>query len=595
MTVPHEFTTRGGLGESLLALLAPLAAHAVPGGYRLGETAALYPPKIAALEAWARPLWGIAPLIAGGGTYPGINSLRTTIERGTNPNDRAYWGVPGNRDQRLVEMAPIAFALIVAREELWEPLDAKTKQNVYTWLSHIEKREMPPTNWVFFRLIVCAAFRELGLPVDRAAETEAFAIAESCYRADGWYADGTEGGYYDLYNPMGFHFYGLFLAALAARRGETGGIYAQYIERAKIFGPRFAAWFHHDGSAIPYGRSLAYRFAGASFFSACAWAGLEVIPWGAMKGIVMRHLRHWFSQPILDSGGILSIGYNYPNLIMADAYNSPGSPYWGLKTHLVLALADTHPFWQTGETALPDSPVCQSEKVPAFIVSRTREDAQLLSAGNYRWDANHAAQKYSKFAYSARFGFCVSHSNYSIEKTACDSMLMLSEGDNYWRERRDVTDIETGANWLRSRWHPWPDVAVTSTLIHLEGGWHIRVHRIESPRQLQAVEGGFSIPCFGEWDALAETTSEGTNPAESAAIYGENASRIIALEQHSVRHGTVIRLAPNLNLRYPSAAVPALAGTAAAGTTLWACAVRAGDRETVRAETPPVFDLAPYR
>lgn len=578
----------------MLALLEPLAAYTVPGGYRLGESVALYPPKIAALEGWARPLWGIAPCIAGGGAWPGIDALRITLQRGTDPHDRAYWGISLECDQRLVEMAPIAFALIIARAELWEPLDARTKQNIYNWLSQIEKRELPPTNWVFFRLIVCAAFRELGLPVDISAEEEAFAIAEACYRGDGWYADGTQGGYYDLYNPMGFHFYGLFLAALAARRGETGGRYAQYIERAKIFGPRFAAWFHHDGSGIPYGRSLAYRFAGVSFFSACAYAGLEVIPWGEMKGIVMRHLRYWFSKPILDSGGILSIGYNYPNLIMADAYNSPGSPYWGLKTHLVLALADDHPFWQAQETALPEGPACQTEKIPAFILSRTGEDAQLLTAGNYLWDPNHAAQKYSKFAYSARFGFCVSHSNYGLEKTACDSMLLLSEGDNYWRERRNVTDIETGTNWLRSRWRPWPDVTITTTLIRLDGGWHARIHRIESPRRLQAVEGGFSIPRFGEWDALVETKTEEAASAESTACFGENASRIVALEDNTSRRGNVIHLSPNLNLRYPSAAVPALEGTLEAGTTIWICAVRAGDSKSVPGEAPPRFDSARF-
>jgi hypothetical protein len=61
-----------------------------------------------------------------------------------------------------------------------------------------------------------------------------------------------------------------------------------------------------------------------------------------MKGIILRHLRYWMNRPILDKAGILSVGYGYPNLIMAETYNSPGSPYWGLKAYLILALDEGH-------------------------------------------------------------------------------------------------------------------------------------------------------------------------------------------------------------------------------------------------------------
>ena len=62
-----------------------------------------------------------------------------------------------------------------------------------------------------------------------------------------------------------------------------------------------------------------------------------------IKGIVLRHLRWWLKQPIFDRDGILSVGYSYPNLAMAEDYNAPGSPYWGLKTLLVLALDEATP------------------------------------------------------------------------------------------------------------------------------------------------------------------------------------------------------------------------------------------------------------
>jgi hypothetical protein len=543
------------------------------------------------MEGWSRCLWGIAPFISGGGTWPDAEGLRETLTRGVDPEDGAYWGDCGCRDQRLVEMAAIALSLVLAPGVFWEPLDGKTRRNLYRWLSFIEREELPPNNWHFFRLIVQAAFRKLALPVDSRAEEASFDLVESCYRGDGWYQDG-DGGSFDLYNPMGFHFYSLVLAALddeEARRGSPvvppiRRFAERFRERAREFGPSFAAWFYRDGSMIPYGRSLTYRFAGASFFSACAFAGIEALPWGVMKGIVLRNLRHWFSLPILDAGGLLSAGYAYPNLIMADAYNAPGSPYWALKTYLVLALGEDHPFWRAEEAPLPETLSPAAQRIPGFIVSSNAEDAQILNAGRYpSFDMNHAAQKYCKFAYSARFGFCVSHSNYNIEKTGCDSALLLSEGGGYWRERRETTEQETGANWVRSRWRPWADVDIVTALIRL-GGWHVRVHRVQSGRPLLAVEGGFSVPRFNDADDAPPLRNAAAAASEALAFYPWAASRIAALEggfpgalkPPASRRGILVVPAPNLNLIHPGVVIPALEGRLEPGTSFLACAVWAG-------------------
>jgi hypothetical protein len=198
---------------------------------------------------------------------------------------------------------------------------------------------------------------------------------------------------------------------------------------------------------------------------------------------------------------------------------------------------------------------------------------------------NHAAQKYCKFAYSARFGFCVSHSNYDIEKTGCDSALLLSEGDGYWRERREVTEQETGENWVRSRWQPWPDVSVTTALIRL-GDWHIRIHRIQSGRSLLAVEGGFSIPRFNDVDeAPPLRNAAGELSAEALIRFPWAASRIVALEGSfpaglrpaTPRRGSLVVPAPNLNVIHPSVVIPVLEGRVEPGSVCWACAVWAGE------------------
>jgi hypothetical protein len=352
---------------------------------------------------------------------------------------------------------------------------------------------------------------------------------------------------------------------------------------------------------VAFGRSLTYRYAAASLFSACAFADQEILPWGALKGLVLRNLRWWFSRPILHQGGILSVGYGYPNQIAADVYNSPGSPYWAFKIYLVLALGEDHPFWQAEERHLPPAPRILSEKIPGFVISRGKEDVQLLSAGLYPgFDMAHGAEKYGKFAYSARFGFCVSHSSYNIAMTGCDSTLMLSEGDGYWRQRRQTWGQSAGSNWTASFWAPWPDVIIRTVLLSL-GDWHVRFHRIDSGRALKAVEGGFSLRRYrslqesGVDPAAPDSRFREEPPIEnSAQSAGESlaalpwgASRIGALEPESSRTGGFVIPAPNLNLLEPQVLIPVLEGSLEPGKTLWICAVRAGDREPVCGEKMP--------
>ena len=595
----YPLRNREDLSRCLADLLVPLTDHAVPGGYHLGNTAAHYPPKIALMEGFSRTLWGIGPLAAGGGNWSGMEQVRSILNAGVDPASPGYWGLPGDRDQRLVEMAAIALCLIIARREFWDCLSGGEQERLYVWLSHIEKRRLPPTNWHFFRVLVCAAFRELALPVDEKAEQESFDLIDSCYVQDGWYRDGP-GGNYDFYNPFGFHFYGLVYAKLACRRDPERA--ARYVQRALLFASRFVSWFREDGAAIPYGRSLTYRFAEVSLFSACAFAADEfpemekAFSWGSLRGIVMRNLRRWFSRPILDSGGILSVGYAYPNQLMADTYNSPGSPYWGLKAFLVLALGEDHPFWRAPEAALAEQPRLRAEKVPGFIVSHNAEDAVLLSPGqNIAFDMAQGAEKYCKFAYSARFGFCVSRSGHNIEMTGCDSMLTLSGDDEeddtrcYWRQRRDVTDIASGPDWTRSVWKPWPDVRITTVLASL-GEWHLRLHRIESGRPLKAVEGGFAITRCHDLDEPPPQPEVPPGAREALAAFPWGASRIAALEAGSGRTGALVCLSPNLNILHPRVVVPVLRGRLEPGISTWITAVRAGDREAAGSSPLPPLE-----
>lgn len=76
------------------AVLDPLAAHTSPGGalIEFGSTATHYDTRAVAFETFARPLWGLTSLLAGGGSYDGVERWVSGLAQGTNPQGPEYWG-----------------------------------------------------------------------------------------------------------------------------------------------------------------------------------------------------------------------------------------------------------------------------------------------------------------------------------------------------------------------------------------------------------------------------------------------------------------------------------------------------------------------
>ena len=128
---------------------------------------------------------------------------------------------------------------------------------------------------------------------------------ESYYLEDGWYRDGAS-GQKDYYISFAMHYYGLLYSVAMA--DEDPERCARFRERAGIFARDFIYWFDEDGAALPYGRSLSYRFGEAAFWSAYVFAGLDEIPVAVVKGILARHLNWWCGQKIFDRDGVLTIG-----------------------------------------------------------------------------------------------------------------------------------------------------------------------------------------------------------------------------------------------------------------------------------------------
>ncbi len=543
----------------------------------LANFTAHYGQRVANMETFSRLLWGVTPLLAGGCEPEQFSFYIQGIKNGTNPQHADYWGEAAPYDQRIVEMAAYGLLLALAHETVLAHFSEQEKTNLWRWLKQSEEQAIPDNNWHFFPILVQVGFQRAGMKTNPQALEKHFAAMEHYYLGEGWYADGP-GRPRDYYISMGFHFYGLIYAKLMADIDPQRS--AELRRRATLFAADFIHFFAQDGAAIPFGRSLTYRFAQAAFWSAAAFAGLEVYSPGIIKGIVLRHLRWWMKQPLFDRDGVLSVGFSYPNLIMAEDYNAPGSPYWGLKTMLVLALGEDDAFWQAQELPLPALAAQHSIPQADQILVHQPNHLWMLTSGQLELNnfVNTEA-KYCKFAYSTRYGFTVERGRYGLEHAAADSMLLLSEKDNYWRGRRDCTSVRTADGMIYSRWQPWHDVTIDTWLLPL-GDWQVRVHHIHSARNLDTAEGGFSVPNRPLPQAASgQACCQLTTPTDISAIF--------CLSPAS-RRGEQIVTPPNSNLLFAErAAVPLLCGELKTGKSLLISAVWAGSPADFNARLCP--------
>ncbi|MGH8777271.1 MAG: DUF2264 domain-containing protein [Jiangellaceae bacterium] len=566
----NELRSREDLQRALLDLYAPLTERFSPAGarVRLGLTAAHFSQAAAELEGFARPLWGLVPLVAGDGTVD-LTTYRRGLASGSDPNHPEFWGRPGPGDSRLVEMAAIGLGLAMTPEHVWDPLDASARTHLARWLGLINEVELPVNNWMFFRVLVNLGLRRTGSAYDPEAMHAALGRLETCYLGAGWYSDGLTARR-DYYVSFAMHFYGLIYATLAGQDDPARA--ERFRERAATFARDFARWFAPDGSALPFGRSLTYRFAQGAFWGALAFADVEALPWGQVKGLALRHLRWWSRQPIADATGVLSVGYAYPNLTMSEDYNSPGSPYWAFKFFLPLAVSPSHPFWQAEEERPPADAAVHDQGHAGMVVCRHHDGHVVaLSGGQHASWVRHGAEKYAKFAYSTAFAFSVPAARRGLEQGAHDSMLALSDdGSTHWtvREEPEQAAILDG-HVLYSRWRPWPDVEVETWLVP-SLPWHVRLHRLRTGRTLASAEGGFAVSRDGD-DHPDRPGEERAGDGWALAAYPGGVSGVRDLDGRRV--GLVVRAYPNTNLLAPRTALPTLLAEHAPGEHWLLCAV----------------------
>ncbi|KAL2127421.1 hypothetical protein VTI74DRAFT_10758 [Chaetomium olivicolor] len=567
----NPFQTRADLVRAATALLKPLEQYRSPGKSRIRlatATGAGFSETAAQLEGYARSLWVVPSLLLRqSGTDDADAGLDLTawldgLETGTNPASPEYWGDVGDWDQRMVEMESIAFALLTAPER-FVPREPLARDRLAAWLRQVNNRRMPENNWRWFRVFVnLALVKALGMPMQdvRGVMERDLAVLDSFYLGEGWSSDGLWGDERKQADYYSGSFALQFAQMLYFRL--SGGFDRERADRYRVQAGQFASgfwrYFDVNGAAIPFGRSLTYRYAFAAFWAAVAFADVPLPPpldhLGVVKGLLLRHLRWWAKQPdIFNTDGTHNIGYTYPNMYMSENYNSPQSVYWCLKSFIVLHLAEHHPFWTAPELPHPLSKTASTTKTlsavaplwpPRHITCNFPEHHFLLSAGQCtKRDHKAREAKYGKFAYSSAFAFSVP-SGPLLGQLAPDSTLSLSrDGGESWKVAWDPYEVrlesfsfgEEQLPALVSKWRPWREVEldIETTLVSPTKewtGWHFRIHRLtwrpavladSDIRPLECIDAGFAISAQQDGVSIFERPCRGMDSLVQA---GQTAS-----------------------------------------------------------------------
>lgn len=475
-------------------IVSPLKPFFTDGkaGIKCGATGATYSEKTALLEAFARPLWGFAPFWSGGGEDNDFEKLYLEgIRNGTNPNHPEYWGEIVDYDQKIVETAPIGLSLIMAPKKVWYPLSEIEKDRLYEWLSQVNKVKSVDNNWLFFAVLVNLAFKTVGREYDKDIINHAISRFDDFYKGNGWYSDGNT-RQTDYYISFAIHFYSLIYAKVMEKDDPKNS--QKFKKRAELFAKDFIYWFDESGSALAFGRSLTYRFAQCCFWSACVYSEVKPFSIGIIKGIISRNIEQWLSKPIFDNANILTIGYSYPNLNMSECYNAFGSPYWALKSFLILALDKEHEFFKVKPQPLPKLDRLHIIPEANMVIQRVNGYAVALTSGQWaEFNPVHTAEKYSKFAYSSKYAFSVPRSYYRLGNCGGDSMLVFVKND-FCFVRRECKNVEiTQDGIIKSDWSPLKGISVHTELIPTDNG-HKRVHTVFCEEDITAYDCGFALP-----------------------------------------------------------------------------------------------------
>ncbi|MGW2561042.1 DUF2264 domain-containing protein [Streptomyces sp. NPDC001514] len=435
------------------------------------------------LEGYARTFLLAAFRVAGAGGDDPYGHLARYAEGLASGTSGAYgalgtygtdaWPRIVDVRQAIVESASVALSLRLTRPWLWDTLDERTRQRAVDWLLPALGPSPVDNNWWLFGLTVAGFLQDAGIETDRAQLTidRSLARIEEWYAGDGWYSDGA-GRSFDHYNGWALHLYPVLHAHLAGDKD----LLDRYGPRLRAHLDGYARLFGADGSPMPYGRSLTYRFAAAAAPWLGALTGHTPLTPGATRRLASGAVRHFLHRGATDARGLLTLGWHGPYEPVLQRYSGPASPYWASKGFLGLLLPPGHPAWTDREEPLPaETEDAVTALAPAGLLIQSTAADGLVRLHNHGTGPVGATGGdddpcYARFAYSTRTGPVTG-------RTDSDDNHFALVLDGSPTSRGPAEPQGSGPGWAASAHTPCPGVRVHSlTLAH--GRAEVRAHLV---------------------------------------------------------------------------------------------------------------------
>jgi len=477
------------------------------------------------LEELFRPMWGLAPVIkerelhitVNGKKISAVDFYKQLMIEGTDPDspnrfdksvtdfDRDFFA-----NQSITEIAGYLTCVFFAKEQLWDTMTKAQQDQIAAWIvkwAVYAVKHSWPNNHYWYPIICIEILKHLGYDLsDADGEMQiGFDVLDSLYIDNGWYCDGNFGRF-DYYEAWAHHCYTLLYILIGDKnRPDYEERCKRYRARSEEFLKFFAHYFDSDGGMAAYGRSICYRFAAVSAYGLAAAVNCD-IDYGMAKRLILRNVNYFFENSIMPADGVLPDGYLYDAYSFVESYTSEGSNCCYTEGFLGLLCDENSRLWSADETPMP-------VERGNFLIGCPQKDIGLVLCGNnskngvtifnnsvhyyqekfFTHRFNDMAGYYSKFAYNSRSGYSIG----SRDQVSSENMISLYTTDGRMASHRQyINTVSNDPEHLVS-WHtPFsndPETVITTHVLPLDDGYHVRVHKVELSGEYIVLEGGFSV------------------------------------------------------------------------------------------------------
>jgi len=327
------------------------------------------------LQAFGRTLSGMAPWLSLGPdtTEEGvlrseyIKIARQCLINATTPQSPDYM-FNNPTQERIVHAAYIAYPLLLAPEELWDPLTHNQRSNIITALKSYRSFKPNESNWLLFPAVIETAIWKLTGKCEMNPIKYAIKKHKEWYKGDGVYGDGPE-FHWDYYNSYVIHPLLLEILRNCKDMGiQVGAFWQESVRR----GLRYAEVTEHmispEGTFPVIGRSSVYRIAAFQQLEYMIFREKklpESIAPGATRSAITTVIKNMMLEPgTFDENGFLNAGIVGDQVNARDYYNYTGALYMctlGL-SHLGISAEDK--FWTEPAGKWTQQRIWSGEKLP---------------------------------------------------------------------------------------------------------------------------------------------------------------------------------------------------------------------------------------